>query len=68
MINNENNFKCNLVSNGDGSNNPVSFRFLRIRNIGPNSGSNQALNNVMNIGALEFFGKLIPISNNNRYL
>lgn len=67
MINNENTFKCNLVSNGDGKNNAVSFRFLRIRNTGPNSGSNQALNNVMNIGALEFFGKLIPISS-DRYL
>lgn len=66
MINSENNFKCNRIAKDD-DDNAMSFRFIRIRNIGQNSGSNQILNNVMNIGAIEFFGKLISTSS-YRYL
>lgn len=67
MINGENTFKCNKIVDKNDDGKEMLFRYLRIRNTGPNSGSNQVLNNVMNIGALEFFGTL-KCNSGYRYL
>lgn len=76
MMNNENTFQCNkILMNKNDANNVgknedkivMSFRYLRIRNTGANSGVTQTLKNVMNVGALEFFGKLKYLYK-NRYM